>query len=68
MNRDQRAARIINMRQGRSLPGRRLGNLPAEILPDLDTIDAATTDPVVHAATARIRAALGAQPDTPEKL
>ncbi|MFB7029652.1 MULTISPECIES: hypothetical protein [unclassified Streptomyces] len=59
MDRTQRAARIINMRKGR--PGPRAPR-PARslesVLADLDVIDAATTDPVVREATARIRVAL----------
>ncbi|MDT0386055.1 hypothetical protein [Streptomyces dubilierae] len=33
--------------------------MPDTVLADLDAIDAATDDPTVHAATARIRAAPG---------
>ncbi|MER6098386.1 hypothetical protein ABT154_21510 [Streptomyces sp. NPDC001728] len=65
MDKHQRRARAIRLRQENPLPHRRLGNLHEKILPDLDAIDAATTDPVVRAATARIRATLGPRPDTP---
>jgi hypothetical protein len=58
MDRTQRAARIINMRKGRPLPHIRAAPIPESVHADLDTIDAATNDPAIHAATARIRTAL----------
>jgi hypothetical protein len=58
MDRTQRAARIINMRKGQPLRRIRPAQIPDSIHTDLDAIDAATDDPTIHAATARIRAAL----------
>lgn len=58
MNQNQRRARIISMRKGQPLPRIRAARVPDTVLTDLDAIDAATDDPAIHAATARIRAAL----------
>lgn len=58
MDQNQRRARVINMRQGKPLPHLRTRPVPATVLADLDAIDAATQDPIIHTATARIRAAL----------
>lgn len=59
MDQNQRRARIINMRKGQPLPHLRTSPVPDKVLADLDAIDAATQDPTIRAATARIRAALG---------
>ncbi|MEU0098209.1 hypothetical protein [Streptomyces sp. NPDC006267] len=64
MNQNQRRARAINARKSNPLPHLRTAPTPATVLADLDTIDAATTDPTIHAATARIRAALTDEPPT----
>lgn len=58
MDQNQRRARQINMRKGKPLPHIRTAPVPDTVLTDLDAIDAATEDPTIHAATARIRAAL----------
>ncbi|MFF9568474.1 hypothetical protein [Streptomyces sp. NPDC014685] len=58
MDRTQRAARYINMRKTPPTPRIRRAPVPESVLADLDTIDAATDNPVIRAATARIRAAL----------
>lgn len=58
MDQNQRRARIINMRQGKPLPRIRTAPVPDTVLADLDAIDAATDNPTIRAATARIRAAL----------
>ena len=64
MDQNQRRARIINMRKGKPLPYIRTAPVPDAVFADLDAIDAATEDPTIRAATARIRAALdgGEQP------
>ncbi|THA29222.1 hypothetical protein E6R18_25285 [Streptomyces sp. A1277] len=62
MSRDQRVARAINARKAKPIPPPR--PTPASVQTDLDTIDAATNDPTIHAATARIRAALPTPADT----
>ncbi|MFD8919418.1 hypothetical protein ACFV0Y_16565 [Streptomyces sp. NPDC059569] len=59
MDRNHRIARNINMRNQQPPRGRRGNLLPATIRAECDVIDAATNDPAIHAATARIRAALG---------
>jgi hypothetical protein len=68
MDQNQRRARIINMRKGKPLPHIRTAPAPVPdaVFADLDAIDAATEDPTIRAATARIRAALdgGEQPTT----
>lgn len=56
MDQNQRRARQINMRKGRPLP--RPSRVPDAVFADLDSIDAATDDPGIRAAVARIRAAL----------
>ncbi|MBP2583365.1 hypothetical protein J3A78_003843 [Streptomyces sp. PvR006] len=61
MNRDQRVARLIQLRQAHRHPPRR--SVPPEVFTDLDAITAATTDPTIHAAVTRIRAALGQTKD-----
>ncbi|MFJ2676358.1 hypothetical protein [Streptomyces sp. NPDC087525] len=58
MDRNHRIARNINMRNQQRPRGRRSSLLPATILAECDAIDAATSDPAIHEATARIRAAL----------
>lgn len=58
MDQNQRRARIINMRKGRPLPHIRTASISSSIFADLNAVEAATDDPAVHAATARIRAAL----------
>lgn len=58
MDQNHRRARIINMRKTPPLPRIRTAPVPDTVLADLDAIDAATDDPAIHAATARIRAAL----------
>lgn len=58
MDQNQRRARIINMRKAKPIPHIRTASVPDTVLADLDTIDAATENPTIHAATARIRAAL----------
>ena len=58
MDQNQRRARVIGMRKGQPLPRTRTVRVPDTVLADLDAIDAATDDPTIHAATARIRAAL----------
>jgi len=55
MDQNQRRARVIGMRKGRPLPSRRV---PDSVFADLDAIDTATDGLTIHAATARIRAAL----------
>lgn len=66
MNQNQRRASQMNMRKGRPLPHIRTARVPETVAVDLDAIDAATEDPAIHAATARIRAALDSveQPTT----
>lgn len=65
MDQNQRRARIINMRKAHPIPHIRTAPAPDTVLADLDAIDAATEDPAIRAATARIRAALDGtgQPD-----
>jgi hypothetical protein len=58
MDQNQRRARIINMRKAKPLPHIRTAPVPDTVHADLDAIDTATDDPTIHAATARIRAAL----------
>ncbi|MFD8956325.1 hypothetical protein ACFXKH_35885 [Streptomyces caelestis] len=59
MNQQQRRARLAMQRQAAPYPTRtRTRPVPDSVHTDLDAIDAATTDPAIHAATARIRAAL----------
>lgn len=56
MDRNHRIARAISARQ--SKPIQRPRTTPDSVHTDLDLIDTATTDPTIHAATARIRDAL----------
>lgn len=58
MDQHQRRARIINMRKGKPLPHIRTAPVPDTVFADLDFIDTTTENPAIHAATARIRAAL----------
>ncbi|WP_435597097.1 hypothetical protein [Streptomyces anulatus] len=63
MDQNQRRARIANMRKAPGYrPTPRPRPTPDSVYTDLDTIDAATTNPAIHAATARIRAALTEEP------
>lgn len=64
MDRTQRAARLINMRKALPLRTLRTTPVPETVLADLDLIDAATTDPAIREATARIRVALTDGPPT----
>jgi hypothetical protein len=59
MDQNQRRARQINMRKTPPLPRIRTAPVPDSVHADLNAIDAATDDPAIRAATARIRAALG---------
>ncbi|MFJ6659687.1 hypothetical protein ACIQNG_25540 [Streptomyces sp. NPDC091377] len=58
MNQHERRARAITMRKGQPLRRTRTVPVPNTVVADLDAIDTATEDPAIHAATARIRAAL----------
>lgn len=58
MDQNQRRARITNMRKGQPLPRTRTTPVPDSVHADLDAIDAATDNPTIRAATARIRATL----------
>ncbi|MET8826052.1 hypothetical protein ABZX40_13350 [Streptomyces sp. NPDC004610] len=64
MDQHQRAARLIGLRQTPRAPRTVPAPVPDSVLADLGAIDAATDDAAIHAATARIRAALT---DTPAK-
>ncbi|MFB6943211.1 hypothetical protein ACFWGL_17045 [Streptomyces sp. NPDC060286] len=68
MDRAHRAARLRELRKAPRAPRIRRAPVPETVWSDLDGIDAATTDPTIRAATARIRAALGGdeQPTTKE--
>lgn len=67
MDQNQHRARQIAMRKGKPLPHIRTTPVPATVAADLDAIDAATDNPAILAATARIRAALNdAEPPTAE--
>ncbi|MEV7112369.1 hypothetical protein [Streptomyces anulatus] len=59
MDARKRRARLAIQRQAPGYrPTPRPRPTPESVYTDLDTIDAATTDPTIHAATARIRTAL----------
>lgn len=59
MDANQRRARLAAQRQAPGYrPTPRPRPTPDSVYTDLDTIDAATTNPTIHAATARIRAVL----------
>ncbi|MGW3166958.1 hypothetical protein ACWC9Q_29690 [Streptomyces sp. NPDC001142] len=67
MDRAHRTARYINMRKTPPAPRTRYAPVPEAVFDDLAAIDAATDTPAIHAATARIRAALGGEQPTTEE-